>query len=198
MPDGWPHPEFGGEPITLRPLLGRCGGNKVVLGDIAHDDDAAFPPFEKIHDHQRLAKNPAALGETLPKGSVLIVEVEQRSDTIDVRGPRQHLQGGVFKYAPSVFALKVLHALADRHDPRAELAEPAKHPCQRFCRHPIQKRRPCFVADDILETPIVRSHSPVDEVVGQLRDDGDEVRICLLYTSPSPRDLSTSRMPSSA
>ena len=25
-----------------------------------------------------------------------------------------------------------------------------------------------------------------------------EVEICLLYTSPSPRDLSTSRMPSSA
>ena len=28
-------------------------------------------------------------------------------------------------------------------------------------------------------------------------EDGDEI-ICLLYTSPSPRDLSTSRMPSSA
>ena len=26
----------------------------------------------------------------------------------------------------------------------------------------------------------------------------DEGKICLLYTSPSPRDLSTSRMPSSA
>ena len=26
----------------------------------------------------------------------------------------------------------------------------------------------------------------------------DQVDICLLYTSPSPRDLSTSRMPSSA
>ena len=26
----------------------------------------------------------------------------------------------------------------------------------------------------------------------------DQYRICLLYTSPSPRDLSTSRMPSSA
>ena len=26
----------------------------------------------------------------------------------------------------------------------------------------------------------------------------DEVNTCLLYTSPSPRDLSTSRMPSSA
>ena len=29
-------------------------------------------------------------------------------------------------------------------------------------------------------------------------DDIDEVSTCLLYTSPSPRDLSTSRMPSSA
>ena len=28
--------------------------------------------------------------------------------------------------------------------------------------------------------------------------DGDRVHLCLLYTSPSPRDLSTSRMPSSA
>ena len=27
---------------------------------------------------------------------------------------------------------------------------------------------------------------------------GADVTICLLYTSPSPRDLSTSRMPSSA
>ena len=27
---------------------------------------------------------------------------------------------------------------------------------------------------------------------------GDHVKVCLLYTSPSPRDLSTSRMPSSA
>ena len=31
-----------------------------------------------------------------------------------------------------------------------------------------------------------------------LRDTGTEVWFCLLYTSPSPRDLSTSRMPSSA
>ena len=29
-------------------------------------------------------------------------------------------------------------------------------------------------------------------------DLSDELRFCLLYTSPSPRDLSTSRMPSSA
>ena len=35
-----------------------------------------------------------------------------------------------------------------------------------------------------------------------LREDAfelsDQEKICLLYTSPSPRDLSTSRMPSSA
>ena len=29
-------------------------------------------------------------------------------------------------------------------------------------------------------------------------EENTEFRICLLYTSPSPRDLSTSRMPSSA
>ena len=39
---------------------------------------------------------------------------------------------------------------------------------------------------------------------GQARDPlgqelmGDQIQHCLLYTSPSPRDLSTSRMPSSA
>ena len=35
----------------------------------------------------------------------------------------------------------------------------------------------------------------MDPVVEDLRD---LIQICLLYTSPSPRDLSTSRMPSSA
>ena len=41
---------------------------------------------------------------------------------------------------------------------------------------------------------------PIDgETLRYLRNTGrDEDRICLLYTSPSPRDLSTSRMPSSA
>ena len=46
-------------------------------------------------------------------------------------------------------------------------------------------------------------HRDVVETLGQdiirtLVDAGVEVRSCLLYTSPSPRDLSTSRMPSSA
>ena len=41
---------------------------------------------------------------------------------------------------------------------------------------------------------------PVAEVVRAFADTGGApgVKACLLYTSPSPRDLSTSRMPSSA
>ena len=33
---------------------------------------------------------------------------------------------------------------------------------------------------------------------GEVREEGADDKPCLLYTSPSPRDLSTSRMPSSA
>ena len=36
------------------------------------------------------------------------------------------------------------------------------------------------------------------DVAGYKTGCGSPVKICLLYTSPSPRDLSTSRMPSSA
>ena len=37
-----------------------------------------------------------------------------------------------------------------------------------------------------------------ESLLEKLTDIGLEVESCLLYTSPSPRDLSTSRMPSSA
>ena len=40
-----------------------------------------------------------------------------------------------------------------------------------------------------------RPHTGLDlKVIGNV----GQVQLCLLYTSPSPRDLSTSRMPSSA
>ena len=51
-----------------------------------------------------------------------------------------------------------------------------------LARHAI---RVCTIAPGIFDTPLM-----------QLAP--DKVRDCLLYTSPSPRDLSTSRMPSSA
>ena len=37
-----------------------------------------------------------------------------------------------------------------------------------------------------------------DAIRAALRPDETLIALCLLYTSPSPRDLSTSRMPSSA
>ena len=60
---------------------------------------------------------------------------------------------------------------------------------------------------DILELAQRYADEGVDELVfyditassdGRVVDKGWVNRVCLLYTSPSPRDLSTSRMPSSA
>ena len=43
-------------------------------------------------------------------------------------------------------------------------------------------------------------HKPesLEDAVGLLNDLGDDAKVCLLYTSPSPRDGLLSRMPSSA
>ena len=45
---------------------------------------------------------------------------------------------------------------------------------------------------------MVKAGGPVDAVIEQLIPLLDQGDICLLYTSPSPRDGATSRMPSSA
>jgi len=42
------------------------------------------------------------------------------------------------------------------------------------------------------------NHPDADEILYILAGHGEQMVDCLLYTSPSPRDLSTSRMPSSA
>ena len=52
--------------------------------------------------------------------------------------------------------------------------------------------------------PRLMPGNPADIMIAKMQRAGGEVsettirNICLLYTSPSPRDLSTSRMPSSA
>ena len=46
--------------------------------------------------------------------------------------------------------------------------------------------------------PEIAARSHVEMIDGVARRAMLEAGICLLYTSPSPRDLSTSRMPSSA
>ena len=51
--------------------------------------------------------------------------------------------------------------------------------------------------DDLRQLPATKLPREVPAKI--LRGiDGERREICLLYTSPSPRDLSTSRMPSSA
>ena len=42
------------------------------------------------------------------------------------------------------------------------------------------------------------SKTDVLDITEFIKSDEKKSRVCLLYTSPSPRDLSTSRMPSSA
>ena len=59
-----------------------------------------------------------------------------------------------------------------------------------------KKLDPVIVTGTKIETPAEQVGATVTVI------DGDEIETrlypCLLYTSPSPRDLSTSRMPSSA
>ena len=57
---------------------------------------------------------------------------------------------------------------------------------------PLAKDLPCFTVDDVKSIIHKSEGGRVSNQVGALLID------CLLYTSPSPRDLSTSRMPSSA
>ena len=45
---------------------------------------------------------------------------------------------------------------------------------------------------------VMNTNDMIRAEITNLLDWYDRANICLLYTSPSPRDLSTSRMPSSA
>ena len=65
-----------------------------------------------------------------------------------------------------------------------------------------------FVENDVLEGLTIRKEDFWKQFEEFLKEYGplanqflksrDDIQSCLLYTSPSPRDLSTSRMPSSA
>ena len=59
--------------------------------------------------------------------------------------------------------------------------------------------------DECIDCGVCEPECPVEAIIPDSQDDGKFLdlnskysNICLLYTSPSPRDLSTSRMPSSA
>jgi len=56
-----------------------------------------------------------------------------------------------------------------------------------------------FVEGESLRERLNREKQlPLDDALQIAREVADALSYCLLYTSPSPRDLSTSRMPSSA
>ena len=72
-----------------------------------------------------------------------------------------------------------------------------KNPSPRFKSHTKQNDLPAYLEDywtwDLVpEFTDFVFNSPYSEIASEL------MSACLLYTSPSPRDLSTSRMPSSA
>ena len=54
-----------------------------------------------------------------------------------------------------------------------------------------------FIDELKISNPLIVT-DPQFREVGQFKGIIDSLNNCLLYTSPSPRDLSTSRMPSSA
>ena len=54
------------------------------------------------------------------------------------------------------------------------------------------------IANRLLELNYSVFASVLTYKAGQAYIENSKLHICLLYTSPSPRDLSTSRMPSSA
>ena len=51
---------------------------------------------------------------------------------------------------------------------------------------------------NMLELPVPLPYTLGHEIFGEVVATGDESNVCLLYTSPSPRDGLLSRMPSSA
>ena len=63
----------------------------------------------------------------------------------------------------------------------------------------IEIKAPTF-PESVQEGSIATWHKKPGEIVARddLLVDIETDKVCLLYTSPSPRDLSTSRMPSSA
>ena len=70
------------------------------------------------------------------------------------------------------------------------MAEPYRFP-EPLREGTILARPNRFIMDVDLDGETVRCHCPVVSRIG-------DIDTCLLYTSPSPRDGATSRMPSSA
>ena len=54
------------------------------------------------------------------------------------------------------------------------------------------------IKDNLIQFVLLFAAVTLGFFAENLREENAQRKLCLLYTSPSPRDLSTSRMPSSA
>ena len=61
-----------------------------------------------------------------------------------------------------------------------------------FCKAFNEKTKP------FAGKPVPVSDKEIEKILGQIKDGVAQPKSCLLYTSPSPRDATLSRMPSSA
>ena len=71
-------------------------------------------------------------------------------------------------------------------------------PTWAFSQAPLLYKNLVIVAPQVKKAGVVAYDKDSGEVVWQTEQLCARAGYCLLYTSPSPRDLSTSRMPSSA
>ena len=84
------------------------------------------------------------------------------------------------------------HTVADHH------AEVSADAAAATLRHRSETREFELYSNEFIEATLVKALFPQDAVRRRFIKAVGKGTACLLYTSPSPRDLSTSRMPSSA
>ena len=132
---------------------------------------------------------PAQMGEVgiAPRHAPLLTSLkpgEVRVEDVDGKEHFFYVTGGMLEVQPHL--VTVLADTALRGD---ELDEAAAKKAQKQAEKALEGASE--------ETDLKRAQSELAEANARYRA-AQKLKGCLLYTSPSPRDLSTSRMPSSA
>ena len=125
---------------------------------------------------------PSAVSQLIPF-PVVRPNYTGTSQTTVAQTPQKALAGGPSTKGHSIAPLRTFFASFDKKDGAGALRAKAA------LRHPLDKK----IAAWMISTTSTRGFSHKT-----LLENANQVSNCLLYTSPSPRDLSTSRMPSSA
>ena len=138
--------------------------------------------------------------------------------TVHHKSPLKHSSALRLKHAPSILAVGSQSSITNHgqslinartssthHPARSSDQQPSQSPSTNHETQSITNH-----TTDRSQSPLVLQHVHFEQPAGQLvtvpgppfsghnLSSGAPLHACLLYTSPSPRDLSTSRMPSSA